>query len=74
MQKAKGKGSIQSDVMFEIEIVHIMLESYSRNELDSQLYEDLESDELHRNNNPNRSLLDTNSKEISGVTTETARV
>ena len=53
-----------------------MLGRYSENELDSQLDEDLGSDELQRNTNPNsedfRSLPITN-RENSETTVVTAR-
>ena len=81
-QKARDKRSRQSDVMSDLENVDIMLGNYSRNELDSQLGEretelDLESDGLQAANPISedfRSLVDTNSRENSEITIETARL
>ena len=81
-QKANEKRSRQSDVMSDLENVDIMLGSYSRNELDSQLGEsetelDLESNGLQTANPISedfRSLINTNSREYSEITIETARL
>ena len=81
-QKAREKRSRQSDVMSDLENVDIMLGNYSRNELDSQLGEretelDLESNGLQTANPISedfRSLINTNSRENSEITIETARL
>ena len=80
-QKAREKRSRQSDVMSDLENVD-MLGSYSRNELDCQLGEreaelDLESNGPQTANPISedfRSLINTNSRENSGITIETARL
>ena len=74
--------SRQADVMSDLENVDIMLGSYSRNDLDSQLGErdtegDLESNGLQTANPISedfRSLINTNSRKNSEVTIETARL
>ena len=81
-QIAKEKRSRQSDVMSDLENLDIMLGNYSRNELDSQLGEieielDLESNDLQAANPISedfRSLLNTNGRENSEITIETARL
>ena len=81
-QKAREKRSRQSDVMSDLENVDIMLGNYSRNELDSQLGEretelNLESNGLQTANPISedfRSLINTNSRENSEITIETARL
>ena len=81
-QKAKEKRLRQSNVMSDLENVDMMLGNYSRNELDSQLGEretelDLGSDGLQAANpfsEDFRSLINTNSRENSEITIETARV
>ena len=81
-QKAREKKSRQSDVMSDLENVDIMLGSYSRNELDCQLGEreaelDLESNGPQTSNTISedfRSLINTNSRENSEITIETARL
>ena len=81
-QKAKEKRSRQSDVMSDLEKIDKMLGNYSRNELDSQLGEketeiDLGSDGLQAANPISediRSLINTNSREKSEITIETARL
>ena len=69
-QKAKEKRSRQSDVMSDVEILDVMLGTYSRNEMDSQLSDndenmDQRSNERLTNTNPNgddfRTLFNTNS-------------
>ena len=68
--------------MSDLEDVDIMLRNYSRNELDSQLGEretelDLKSDGLQTANPVSEdfgSLINTNSRENSEVTIETARL
>ena len=79
-QKAKEKRSRQSDVMSDLEIVDTMLGNYPRNELDSQLGErktelDLESNDLQAANPISedfRSLINTNNRENSEITIDTA--
>ena len=74
--------SRQAGVMSDLENVDIMLGSYSRNDLDSQLGErdtegDLESNGLQTANPISedfRSLINTNSQKNSEVTIETARL
>ena len=81
-QKAREKRSRQSDVMSDLENVDIMLGNYSRNELDSQLGERETELDLEFNGpqtaNPIsedfRSLINTNSRENSEITIETARL
>ena len=68
--------------MSDLENVDIMLRNYSRNELDSQLGEretelELESNGLQTPNPTSedfRSLINTNSRENSEITIETARL
>ena len=55
-QKAEEKRSRQPDVMSDVENLDIMLGSYSRNDVDTQLSEneenaDLRSNERHPNSN-----------------------
>ena len=81
-QKAKEKRSRQSDVKSDLENVDTMLGNYPRNELDSQLGEretelDLESNDLQAANPISedfRSLINTNNRENSEITIDTARL
>ena len=81
-QKAKEKRSRQSDVMSDLEKVDIMLEIFSRNDLDSQLGErenegDIQSNGLQTGNPTTedfRSLINTKSRINRGITIETARL
>ena len=78
-QKAKERRSRQSDVMSDMENLGVMLESYSRNEVESQLSEnerniDLRTNERQSNTNPNfRTLLNIKSRGSSEITAETVR-
>ena len=77
-QKAQEKRSRQSNVMSDMKNVDIMLGSYSRSGLDSQLDLDHEAEGPQQNFNGNsedfRSFLITNSRERSEMTIETARM
>ena len=81
-QKAKEKRFGQSDLMTDLENVDIMLGNYTRNDLDSQLEEretekNLESNGMQTANpiiEDFRSLIYTNSREISEITIEAARL
>ena len=77
-QKAKEKSSRQLVVMSDLENMDVMLGNYSRNDLDSQKQTegDSESNELQTVNPTSedfRSLNNTNSRENSEITRETAR-
>ena len=82
-QKAKEKCFRQSVVMSDLENMDIMLGNYSRNDVDCQSEEraiegDFESNGLQGVNTPNsedfRSLINTNSRENTEITRETARM
>ena len=82
-QKAGEKRSRQSDVMSDLENLDVMLETYSRNGVDSQLGENVEnlhrkSNERQTNTNPSdidfRTLLKNNSVGNSELTSETVRL
>ena len=78
-QKAKEKKCRQSDVMFDLENMDIMLGNHSGNDLDSQRETDgnLESNGLQTFNPTSedfRSLVDTNSRKNREITIETARM
>ena len=81
-QKAREKRCRQSDVMSDVENLDILLETYSKNEINSQLSGnednvDWRSNERQTNTNPSgddfRTLLNTNSIGNSDMTSETVR-
>ena len=81
-QKAREKRSRQSDVMSDMENLNAMLETYSRNGVDSQLSENVEnldrkSYERQTNTNPSdndfRTLLNNNSVGNSEMISKTVR-
>ena len=82
-QEAREKRSRQSDVMSDIENMDVMLGGYSRSELESNsedrsnevnLGPDRPRQETIRNSEDFRSLLNTNSRDNSEITIETARL
>ena len=82
-QKAREKRSRQWDVMSDMENLDIMLGTYSRNKVDSQLSKNDEnmdrgSNERPTNTNPSgddfRTLLNTNNVGNSDMTSETLRM
>ena len=83
MQKAKERRSRQMDITTYVENVEIILGSYSRsedrnNQSEGQLNLDSGSSRVQQNSNSVgedfRSLLNTNSRENSEMTTETTRM
>ena len=83
MQKAREKRSRQSDVMSDIENMDVMLSESSRNEIkgspeDRNNEKDLVSDKprqkMIRDSEDFRLLLNTNSRENSEISIETARL
>ena len=81
-ERSKERRSRQSDMMSDVKIVDIMLDSYSKNDerneqSDNELNLDSGSSRPQQNSNLAgevfRSLLNTNSRENSEITIETTR-
>ena len=81
-QKAKEKNSRQSDVMSDIENMDVLLGTYSRNLSVEELYENVEIDlrsngprqDMVRNCEDFRTLLNTKSRSENGVAIATTRL
>ena len=75
-QRAKKKRSSQSDGISDMTNMDVMLGDYSRNELDSNLEDrkDRPRQDVIQNSKDFRSLPNTNSRENSEITVESARL